>query len=36
MKGYSGLSKSKIELAAFLLATLGVQHQIFGEKLDQS
>ena len=35
MQGYTSMSKSKVELAAFLLAILGVQHQLFSEKLDQ-
>ncbi len=35
MRGYSDMSKSKVELAAFLMAILGVQHQLFSEKLDQ-
>jgi hypothetical protein len=35
MRGYSEMSESKVELAAFLLAILGVQHQVFSAKLDQ-
>jgi len=35
MQGYSGLSRSKVELAAFLVAILGVQQQMLNEKLDQ-
>jgi len=35
MQGYTSMSKSKVELAAFLLAILGVQHQLFNAKLDQ-
>jgi len=34
MRGCSNMSKSKVELAAFLMAILGVQHQLFSEKLD--
>jgi len=34
MRGYSGMSKSKIELAAFLVAILGVQHRLLTDKLD--
>lgn len=34
MKGYSGLSKSKIELAAFLVAILGVQHRLISDRLE--
>jgi len=35
MRGYSDMTESKVELAAFLMAILGVQHQLFSEKLDQ-
>ena len=35
MRDYSSMSKSKVELAAFLMAILGVQHQLFNAKLDQ-
>jgi len=35
MRGYSDMSESKVELAAFLMAILGVQHQLFSEQFDQ-
>lgn len=35
MRGYSGMSKSKVELAGFLVAILGVQHRLFNDKLEQ-
>ena len=36
MKDYSSLSRSKIELAGFLVAVLGVQHQMISRKLDEA